>query len=113
MSTGLNCNFVEVTGGPHTEWFYLLEQGSAPKNAWDWREYADAYGPFEGEEAARKHLRDNHANPGGSNTVRITKAELAKDEVLAQALAEAPTNTDRLKSTRVPNPFYRPIRSSF
>lgn len=62
MSTGLECFFAEVTPG---EWFYVLEHGSAPKNAWDWKEYATAYGPFASFEDARDHLQRHHANPGG------------------------------------------------
>lgn len=65
MSTGLNCTFEEVKKGV---WYYVLEQDNAPKNAWNWREYADAYGPFASEELARDHLHRNHANPGGSMT---------------------------------------------
>jgi hypothetical protein len=37
----------------------------APKNSWDWREHARAYGPFPSQDAAVKHLQSNHANPGG------------------------------------------------
>jgi hypothetical protein len=65
MSTGLSCEFLEPKPG---EWFYILERGSAPKSAWDWREFADAYGPFTSYPAAQKHLHQNHANPGGWST---------------------------------------------
>lgn len=66
MSTGLNCVFIEPKPGT---WYYVLEHGFAPKNAWDWREYASCYGPFSSEDAAIEHLSDNHANPGGWGTV--------------------------------------------
>lgn len=65
MSTGLNCFFFRDNG----RWYYLLEDYSSPKMAWDWREYATCYGPFASEEAANKHLQDNHANPGGSSVI--------------------------------------------
>ena len=64
MSTGLNCLFQEVAPG---KWFYILESGFAPKNAWDWREYAHAYGPFRSLERAEQHLSDTQPNPGGWN----------------------------------------------
>jgi len=63
MSTNSECDFFQWNEG---EWYYLLEDYNAPKNAWDWREHASCYGPFKSEEAAEKHLSDNHANPGGS-----------------------------------------------
>jgi hypothetical protein len=92
MSTGLNCTFVEVEPA---KWYYLLEQGSAPKQTWDWREYADAYGPFETYEAASEHLRDNHANPGGHSTERYT-AGREPDEVL-KGLIESAQPPDRYR----------------
>ena len=65
MSTNSECHFIEVKPG---QWYYLLEDYNAPKNAWDWREHATCYGPFGTEEEADQHLRDNHANPGGSSS---------------------------------------------
>jgi hypothetical protein len=62
MSTGCECEFVEQESG---KWIYRLEHYNAPKNAWDWRENADEFGPFSSFEQAERHLRDNHANPGG------------------------------------------------
>ena len=67
MSTGLECLFVERKEG---EWFYILEQGSAPRNCFDWMDYADAYGPFASEEVALKHLENYQANPGGWSIMR-------------------------------------------
>ena len=66
MSTGLECLFVEREKG---KWYYILERYDSPKGAWDWLDYADAYGPFSSEERARKHLYHNHANPGGSSMI--------------------------------------------
>jgi hypothetical protein len=62
MSTNLNCEFVEIEP---SKWYYLLEDWDAPKMAWDWYEYATAYGPFASQEKAREHLQRHHANPGG------------------------------------------------
>lgn len=91
MSTGLNCSFIEVKPG---EWWYILEQGSAPKNAWDWREYADAYGPFTSEDLAKTHLRNNHANPGGWD-VREYVEGFAPDKVLQSLLDAAKARRSR------------------
>lgn len=84
MSSGLNCEFVEPSAG---KWYYLLEQWSAPKCAWDWREYADAYGPFTSQENADEHLAANHSNPGGAE---ITRADNYRaDETYAQLFKRA------------------------
>lgn len=85
MSTGLNCEFVEVEPG---KWYYLLEDGSAPKMAWDWREFAHAYGPFSLYDEASEHLRRHHANPGGSLTIPYVGGA-SPDGVLAGLIAEA------------------------
>jgi hypothetical protein len=63
MSTNSECDFIEIAPG---KWYYVLEDYDAPKNSFDWREHASCFGPFRTEEAADAHLRDNHANPGGS-----------------------------------------------
>lgn len=62
MSSGLECAVVERAKG---KWFYVLESWSSPKGGWDWRDYADCFGPFKTEEAATGHLSSHHANPGG------------------------------------------------
>lgn len=74
MSTNLNCLLLEWGG----KWYYVLEWYDAPKNAWDWTDYATVTGPFPTEEAAYRHLRDNNANPGGSATLR-------EEEVISEA----------------------------
>jgi len=84
MSTGLNCEFVEPKSG---EWYYILEDWNAPKQAWDWRDFATAYGPFASEEEANEHLRENHANPGGAE---ITSHDIyAEDETYLKLFQEA------------------------
>lgn len=92
MSTGLNCEIIEVEP---EKWYYILEHGSAPKNAWDWYEYASAYGPFGSYDAATAHLHDNHANPGGYWKIEYdeTKPPLAGTgehaDLLRRLIAEA------------------------
>jgi hypothetical protein len=80
MSTGLECEFRERKPG---EWYYVLEDWDAPKCAWDWREYATAYGPFASEDDANGHLSDNHANPGGYGVVRYEEGRNESDVVAA------------------------------
>jgi hypothetical protein len=63
MSQPRECYIIEREPG---KWYYVLEHVHAPKNAYDWRENADAYGPFETEDKVREHLHNNHSNPGGS-----------------------------------------------
>lgn len=84
MSTGLECEMIEEAEGV---WWYMLEQGSAPKNAWDWREYADLYGPHVSYEAACEHLRANHANPGGHGVTE--RANFTPDANFERLKAEA------------------------
>jgi len=90
MSTGLNCSFIEIA---KQQWYYLLEDSNAPVMSWDWREHATAYGPFASEDKAAKHLRDNHANPGGSCINPLPKGverlDLDKDEVLKDLIKRA------------------------
>lgn len=90
MSTGCKCSKIEVATD---KWYYLLEDRNAPKNAWDWRDHATAYGPFPTDEAADQHLSDNHPNPGGSSTIKLPAGEvsldLEKDPVLKQLIETA------------------------
>ncbi len=69
MSTGLECEFIEWEAG---WWYYVLQDSDCPRGAWDWREYATATGPFLTYEAAREHLSENHANPGGHSVYALT-----------------------------------------
>jgi hypothetical protein len=83
MSSGHECHFYEIERG---RWIYVLEDGWAPKNVWDWREHATPYGPFDSLDLAEDHLRENHANPGGHATIHLPegqeKIDVAHDEVL-------------------------------
>ena len=94
MSTGLECLFFEViedAGGQEVsppQWYMALERWNAPKSAWDWREFADAFGPFESQEAAIAHL-DNFANPGGYS---VTSNVSLQDDQVLQGLVENTVN---------------------
>jgi hypothetical protein len=103
MSTGCNCELLEVKKG---EWWYVLEDYSAPKNSWDWREYASAYGPFGTKEIALKHLRDNHANPGGYSSMEYTP-DYRPDEVMLKLMAEAAERKKRDALMRFQTPVFR------
>lgn len=93
MSTNSECLFIQVKPD---QWFYVLEDYNAPKNAFDWRDYAQAYGPFQTEELADDHLRKNHSNPGGSTTQKLPEGvmeyDFKDDDVLARLIADAPAN---------------------
>jgi hypothetical protein len=62
MSTGADLRYVEKEAG---EWYY--EYQCYPYGC---NEDYDVYGPFSSEEAARQHCDENHANAGGSWTIR-------------------------------------------
>jgi hypothetical protein len=105
MSTGLECEFFQWE--EENNWYYLLEQSSAPKCSWDWHEYADAYGPFKSFELAKAHLDNNHANPGGFSTYH----GVVKDEpVIAEKIEAA----KKRKSASLHNrPFHSQFRYRF
>ncbi|WP_159848549.1 hypothetical protein [Nocardia sp. CY41] len=85
MSTNLACEFIEVQPG---RWYYLLENWDAPQSAFDWREYATAYGPFSSMAATDAHLSANHPNPGGMAVSRYEPG-FEPDKVLAALIAKA------------------------
>ena len=87
MSTNSECMFVEVEP---CAWYYVLEEYDAPKNSWDWREHAAAYGPFPTMETAYRHLHDNHANPGGYwSTAYDPENPYKPDEVMTRRIESA------------------------
>lgn len=90
MSTGLECRYIEVKTAV---WYYVLEDGNAPKNAWDWMEYATATGPFPSFDLAYEHLHHHHANPGGYFEDALppgqTERSIEPDSTLAKLLADA------------------------
>jgi hypothetical protein len=85
MSTGCECQFIEVKPN---EWWYLLEEYNAPKNSWDWREFAEAYGPFSSEDEAGEHLSKNHANPGGRE-IQVYQEGFQPDAILTKLMNDA------------------------
>lgn len=95
MSTGLECIFVETE--PNI-WFYILENYGAPKMAWDWLDYATAYGPFDSFDKAYNHLGNNHANPGGYSQMefdhfsRLSESQKEKYVNLTKHAVKSGTN---------------------
>lgn len=99
MSSELECAIIEAHPD---EWYYLLQSPDSPAQCWDWREFADAFGPFATSEEAREHLHAHHANPGGhSLATYVTGRE--PDQVLAGLIAEAPANMHRF---HIPHPHF-------
>ena len=96
MSTGLNCQFVEVAPGA---WMLVLEEGSAPKQSWDWREYATSYGMFASEEKANEFLHQHFANPGGSCSYPYDPDE-KPDPVMTDLISRARANKAALSPAR-------------
>lgn len=91
MSTNSECLFIETS--PKV-WWYVLEDYCAPKNSWDWREHAQAYGPFKSEDEAAAHLFDNHANPGGSSTHPFEQG-YKPDETMQKLMDDAKARRSR------------------
>ena len=91
MSTGLECEFLwlQANGKPDGEWFYILQDWSCPAGAWDWHEYATAFGPFATYNAAHDHLRKNHANPGGHSMSTEPEDPARLSRVTAERIEEA------------------------
>jgi len=90
MSTGLECEFVWVNSTEENgSWYYVLQDWSCPVEAWDWREYATAYGPFRSEEAANNHLQKNHANPGGYSFDMVPRDREDMSDILRDLLEKA------------------------
>lgn len=51
------------------QWFYIIEQRTAPKDAWDWQEYADCFGPFETLEEAQDHEYRSDSDTSGAEII--------------------------------------------
>ncbi len=104
MSTNSECQIIEIK---KDQWFYILEDGDARKNAWDWRVDATAYGPFENAESAKTYLLDNHCNPGGWSESPLAEGEagldLEKDSVLKKLIEVA-------VAPRAPQAYWRGSR---
>lgn len=85
MSSGLNCEFIEFTPG---NWYYVLEKWDAPREAFDWHEYASACGPFVSYEAATDYFCEHERNPGGWNPRKYDPA-FQKNEILKELVNDA------------------------
>ncbi|MGP3777011.1 hypothetical protein ACTWJ8_39880 (plasmid) [Streptomyces sp. SDT5-1] len=96
MSSGSACEVVEVAPG---RWYYLIEDGDAPRNAFDWREHATACGPFGSWEAADDHVTACHGNPGGMEVTRF-EGSFEPDAVLARLIEEAHAPSPPWSATR-------------
>lgn len=106
VKSGLNCDFIEVQPG---EWYYILENWDAPNYAWNWREYATAYGPFTTQENASDHLDDNHANPGGYREHPYQEGfDLEKDTVLKKLVDNA-KDTKMMKRDELETQYTIPL----
>jgi len=55
--------------------------------AFDWRDDATCYGPFDSYEEANPHLTDNHANPGGHSIE--AQWDLRMDDLYKTLIADA------------------------
>lgn len=91
MSTNSECVFIERKPG---QWYYVLEDSHAPKNAWDWMEYASAYGAFPSYEVAWKHLHDNHANPGGHGKTDYEEHSKGEERPILKQLLDNATSKE-------------------
>lgn len=69
-------------------WFYLVENEDAPENAWDWREYSTAHGPFDTLEEAMDHRADNSPGVSGSE-IRHHSPSNPHPEIVHAKIAEA------------------------
>lgn len=69
----------------------MLEQTTSPRNAWDWKEYADCFGPFATSDAAYHEL-DFHSNPGSFSTVDYAPGNRTTYQALLDKVQE-PTIT--------------------
>ena len=84
MSSNLECQFFSADN----RWYYVLENYNAPQEAWDWRDYATVYGPFNSEDAAHSHLSANHANPGGySVSADVDPSNATYKELIGRAVS--------------------------
>ncbi|MGY3582337.1 hypothetical protein ACVIGB_000739 [Bradyrhizobium sp. USDA 4341] len=94
MSSGLECELFEPEPG---KWYYVLQSYSCPVGAWEWREFAQSYGPFQNQDATEEHLRDNHANPGGYTV--SAGSDFRMDDIYRKLISEAedPSQSNRFR----------------
>lgn len=68
-------------------WFYLVENEDSPEDAWDWREYSTAHGPFDTLDEAMDHRADNIPGVSGSE-IRRHSPSSPLPEVVQAKIAE-------------------------
>ncbi len=89
MSVDRELEFIEPEEG---RWFYVLEDWSAPRNAWDWHEHVSCYGPFESHEAACYHQYNiSRISTGGSTITDHSSFEMTP--LLGQLIESATLDT--------------------
>lgn len=85
MSTGFACEVIEASPD---NWYVVLQNWDCPVGAWDWHEYATAYGPYSSPDVAMDELHKNEANPGG--WVKIPyQADSKPGDVLRKLIEDA------------------------
>lgn len=84
MSTGLELAYIEPKPG---EWYYVLEDWSASRGAFDWRDFATCHGPFKDQDEAQQHMHANNANTGGFFMVEHANFEM--DETYEKLISSA------------------------
>lgn len=98
-STGKECAYIEVARG---QWYSFLENDFGFKGG-DWMDDALCYGPFASEDEAHEHLRQNHANPGGSWSRPFDGAE--PDDQIKRLVAQAPENMKNTRTASRESPY--------
>jgi len=71
-------HFYETAGG---DWFYVLERPHAPKDMWDWMEFADAFGPFLSLEAAEEHECQSPSDTSGATVIDYKPGSIPKTAI--------------------------------
>lgn len=86
MSLQRETEFIEIEGAG---WFWVVEDGHAPKDAWDWREYASCRGPFATQAETDADCMRRNGNTGGYSTGRLTAGQVLADPVLKGLVEKA------------------------
>ena len=83
--------FVEAADG---QWFYILENEGAPKDAWDWIEFSQCFGPFPTLEDAQDDEYRSDSDTSGAEVLhfkaRGKKSFDAVDRMIADRVLSNP-----------------------
>jgi hypothetical protein len=88
-----SCLYIE---NEDTTWHYLVEDEDSPEDAWDWREYSTASGPFDTLEEAMEHRAGTRSDVSGSEIRKYTPNTPLPEVVrtkIEEATAAAAKNT--------------------